>query len=129
MRPTLVASLLLSPMLVAASAVASQPKSDAPAPAEYHRTSTGVAVPAIIDSTFRISPSALGQTGAGFAQVVLSLNVDEKGNAQNVRIVKSANPELDARVVTAVLQSHFRPATLDHQPIAVDMDLTVSVKR
>lgn len=129
MRPTLLASLLLSPMLVTASAVASQPKSDAPAPAEYHRVSTGVAVPAIIDSTFRIPASALGETGAGSAKVVLSLNVDEKGNAKNVHVVKSANPELDARVVTAVLQSHFRPATLDHQPIAVDMDLTVSVVR
>jgi TonB family protein len=129
MRPTLLASLLLSPMLVAASAVASQPKSDAPAPAEYHRISTGIAVPAIVDSTFRIPAGSLGETGAASAKVVLSLNVDEKGNAKNVRVVKSANPTLDARVVTAVLQSHFRPATLDHQAIAVDMDLTVSVLR
>jgi len=129
MRPNLIASLLLSPMLVSASAVASQPKTDAPAPVEYHRISTGIAVPAIIDSTFRIPAGSLGDTGVGSAKIVLSLNVDEKGNAQNVRVVKSANPALDARVVTAVMQSHFRPATLDHHPIAVDMDLTVSVKR
>jgi TonB family protein len=129
MRLNLAASLLLSPMLVTASAVASQPKTDAPAPTEYHRISTGVAVPAIIDSTFRLPADALGLTSTGNAKVVLSLNVDEKGNAQHVHVVKSANPELDARVVTAVLQSHFRPATLNHQPIAVDLDLTVSVKR
>ena len=130
MRPNLIASLLLSPMLVTASAVASQPKTDAPASAEYHRISTGVAAPAMIDeSSFRIPADALGQSVAGDAKVVLSLNVDEKGNAQNVKVVKSVNPSLDARVVAAVLQSHFRPATLNHQPIAVDMDLTVSVKR
>ena len=129
MRPNLIASLLLSPMLVSASAIASQPKSDAPAPAEYHRISTGIAAPAMIDeSSFRIPADVLGQS-AGNAQVVLSLNVDEKGNAQNVRVVKSVNPSLDSRVVAAVMQSHFRPATLNHQPIAIDMDLTVSVKR
>jgi TonB family protein len=131
MRPILAASLLLSPVLFAASAIASQPKIDAPATTtEYHRISTGVAAPAIIDdASFRIPADALRQTGSGNAKVVLSLSVDEKGNAQNVHVLKSANPELDSRVIAAVLQSHFHPATLDHKAIAVDMDLTVSVQR
>jgi TonB family protein len=130
MRPILSASLLLSPMLFAASAVASQPKTDAPAATQGVRVSTGITVPAILDSAnIRIPANTLDRTLASEAKVVLALNVDEKGNAQNVRILQSANPDLDARVVAAVRQSHFRPAKLDHQAIPVDLNLIINVQR
>ena len=126
MRPTLVASLLLSPMLLTASAIARTPKTDASATTPG-RISSGVIPPKMIDqNNFRIPANALGQ---GNAQVELSLNVDEKGNAQNVRVVKPANPELDSKVVAAVLQSHFRPGTLNSHAIPVDLDLVVKVQR
>jgi len=63
------------------------------------------------------------------AEVVLQLNVDEKGRAEDVQVVKSPNPELDAPVAEAVRKSRFRPAALDHQAIAVPMTLTVVVQR
>jgi TonB family protein len=126
MRPTLVASLLLSPMLLTASAIARTPKTDAAATTPA-RVSTGVVAPKILNAdNFHIPADVLGQ---GNAQVVLSLNVDEKGNAQNIRVVKSANPELDARVVSQVSQSHFRPGTLNDHAIPVDMNLVVKVQR
>ena len=130
MRPILVASILLSPMLLAASAVASSPKADAPAPTESRRTANGTTVPAALDySTFHLPTGSSSQVDANDATVVLSLNVDEKGNARNIRVVKSANPELNTRVVQAISQAHFHPATLDRQPVPVDINLTVKVQQ
>jgi len=127
MRSTLVASLLLSPILCAASAFASQPKSDAPA---TNTVSTGLIQPEILSNTnIRIPADALGVYVGSQGKVVLSLYVDDKGNAQSVRVVQSVNPIVDAYVVNGVLQSHFRPATLNNQPIGVQMNLNVVVQR
>jgi hypothetical protein len=48
--------------------------------------------------------------------------------AQDTQVTKSVNSLLDARVVDAILQSRFRPATLDNQPIPISMSLTVGVQ-
>ena len=130
MRSILIASLLLSPMLYTASAVASQPKTDAPSTTQERRVSTGITSPVILESgKIHISAHALDGTVEREAKVVLALNVDEKGNAQNIQVVQSANPDLDARVVAAVRQSHFRPATLDNQVIPLNVNLVVTVQR
>jgi TonB family protein len=129
MRPILIASLLLSPMLITASAVASQPNTDAPAATQGRRISTGITAPAIDSSNIHIPAEAVGRIFTNDAKVVLSLNVDEKGNAQNVRVIKSVNPELDSRVVVAVRQAHFQPAKLDNQVIPIDVNLVFTVKR
>ena len=129
MRPTLVASLLLSPMLITASAFAIQPKSDVPAATQDRRVSTGITAPKIESTDIQIPADALGPIALEEARVVLALNVDENGNPQNVRVVKSVNSDLDARVVAAVSKAHFRPATLDHQAIPIDVNLIFDVKR
>jgi TonB family protein len=111
-----------------AAAIASQPKVDAQAPTQFSQSHESVTSPATLDSaSIRIPGNTLGQTGA--AKVVLSLNVDAKGNAQNVRVVQSAGPELDARVVAAVRQSYFHPAKLDNHAVPVAVDLVVTVQR
>jgi hypothetical protein len=63
------------------------------------------------------------------AQVQLSLTVDEKGQPQNIHVVKSFSPFIDARVIDSVSQFHFRPGTIDNQPVAIDLNLTVNVAR
>jgi TonB family protein len=128
MRPTILAALLLSPVLTA-SAVASTPKSDAVAPKNV-RVTTGVIAPQIVDSSaLRIPSGALGLYGASQAKVVLSFQVDEKGNAQGVRVVKSVNPTVDAAAVEGVLKSRFRPASLDNTAVPMEMNLTILVQR
>jgi TonB family protein len=133
MRLTHLASFVLSPMLVVASAAASpvapSPKTDAPVQVSQ-RVSTGVIAPQLLNTlNFRI-PSDVVSTGAGgSSEVVLSLYVDNQGTPESVRVIRSFNPALDAKVVDAVLHSHFRPAELNHQFIPVEMSLTVSVKR
>jgi TonB family protein len=128
MRHTLVASLLLSPMLLTA-ALASPPKADTAVTAPL-RVSSGVTIPASLDSTnIHIASDTSGRLSPVATKVVLNLWVDSRGNAQNVRVVKSIYPDLDARVVAAARQLHFHPAKLDNQPVAVNMDLVVNVQR
>jgi len=120
--------MLLSPVL-AASAVASTPKSDAVTPKNI-RISTGVIAPEMIDnSALRIPSGSLGNYGPAQAKVVLNFQVDEKGNAQGVRVVKSVNPTVDAAAVDGILKSHFRPATLDKIAVPMELSLTILVQR
>jgi TonB family protein len=57
------------------------------------------------------------------------MKVGEDGKTKNVEIIKSAYPELDGSVATAVRQFRFRPATLDNQPVATEMTLNLLVQR
>lgn len=128
MRRILAASLLLPSLFLPAAVKASQPVDDATAPTPQVRISSGVVPPALV----RSSNLTIPQYVADFplptdAQVGLAFTVDENGHAQNVRVVKSLNPLWDARVVDAVRQFHYKPGTVDNQPIPVDMNLTVNI--
>jgi TonB family protein len=130
MRNLLIAGLMLSPMLVTSAAVASSPKSDAAVATQNLRVSTGVTAPELIDpSDIHIVSSENDRVLPAGVSVVLAMNVDEQGNAHNLRVVKSVNSDLDARVIAAVSQSHFRPAKLDNQAIPYDLNLVVQVQR
>jgi TonB family protein len=129
MRRILIASLLLSPLATAA-AFASQPATDATASTQVTRISTGVVAPKLIGaSNVVIAQDVYDTVLPKQVEVGVNLNVDEAGNAQNVQIANSFNRDLDARVIAAVQKFHFRPATLDHQNIAVSVKLTVVVQR
>lgn len=129
MRTALAASLLLSPMLYVASAVAAQPKTDA-ADAQVRPVSVAQTTPAVLPAaSIRIPGYSLSRTGSNGEKVVLSMNVDAKGNAQNVRVIQSANPELDARIVAAVRQSYFHPAQVANHAVPVKVDLVVNVQK
>lgn len=129
MRRILAASLLLPSLFLPAVAKASTPVDDATAPTPV-RVSTGVTAPVLLGKPVLSLP-----VGYSFdliptdAQVQLSLTVDEKGQPQNIHIVKSFNPFVDASVMDSVSQFHFRPGTIDNQPVAVDLNLTVNVAR
>ena len=129
MRRVLAASLLLPSLFLPAVAKASTPVDDATAPTPV-RISTGVIAPVLLGKPVLSLP-----VGFSFdlippdAQVQLSLTVDEKGQPQNIHVVKSFSPFIDARVIEAVSQFHFRPGTIDNQPTAVDLNLTVNVAR
>ncbi len=130
MRHTLVASLLLLPSLVPAAALASQPADDPSTATPALRVSTGVIGPFILDvPNVHLPPNTFDRVIPNDATVVLTLNVDEKGKAQDVQVVKSANKMLDERVIEAVRQTHFKPAKLDNEPVPVELTLTVDVKR
>ena len=128
MRGILIASLLLSPMLFTASAVASHPGTDAAAQTQDLRVSTGVSAPTVIYST-TIEPVPYLLDIPSDAEVVLSLKVDEQGRPNDIRVVKPVNPILGQHVVDAISKFRFHPAMLDEQAVPVNMNLTVNVEK
>jgi TonB family protein len=127
MRRILAATILIAPLFISAAALASQPLTDAAT--STRPLSTGV-VPAQVISTPRIELTpAAAETMPYLAEVVLKLNVDEKGLASNVQVLKSPTHYLDGPVADAVRQFRFRPATLDNQAVPTDMTLTVVVQQ
>ncbi len=129
MRPILAAGLLLSPLFISVATFAAQPVTGESASAIARPLSAGVTPARVISTaTTDLTPAALGILPYN-AEVVLTLNVDAKGQPQNVQVVKSPNRYLDAPVVAAVRQYRFRPATLDNQAVATPITLTVVVQR
>jgi TonB family protein len=129
MRRILAASVLASPLFLTAAAHASGPVTDVTALTPPRAISTGV-VPARILYSHNIDfTSTATELLPQDSEVVLTLKVNEKGSAENVEVVKSPGHYLDGPVAAAVRQYRFSPATLDHQPVAVPMTLTVFVQR
>jgi hypothetical protein len=129
MRRILAASLLLPSLFLPAVASASTPVDDATAPTPV-RVSTGVIAPVLLGSPVLSLPMGFSfDLVPSDAHVQLSLTVDEKGNPQNIHVVKSFSPFVDSRVIETVSEFHFRPGTIDNQPTAVDLNLTVNVAR
>jgi TonB family protein len=58
--------------------------------------------------------------------MVVSFRVDENGAPQNVHLVKSVSQTVDERVMAAVRQYRFVPATLDDQIVPVDVNLVIN---
>jgi hypothetical protein len=105
MRRNIIASLLLSPVLFTAAAIASPPVNAASASTQVRPLSTGVTAPQIIHSTdIALSPRA-AETIPYNAEVVVNVKVD-----------------------STVRQFRWRPATLDNQAIPMDLTLNVVVQ-
>jgi len=129
MRRILAISLLLPSLFFPAVANASNPLDDASAPTPA-RVSTGVVAPVILDAVNLSLPTGFNQEFVpSDAQVSLALIVDEKGQPQDIHVVKSYNPFWDARVIDAVRQFRFKPGTVSNQPVPVDVNLTVNIAR
>jgi TonB family protein len=94
------------------------------------RISTGVTFPKLISAP-SVSVSAADFPTADLAaqHVVVSFRVDENGAPQNVHLVKSVNEAVDTRVLAAVRQYRFAPGSLDHQTVAVDVNLIVNFQQ
>ncbi len=128
MRHIIASTIMLSSMLFPAVANASSSSDDVTAPTPNLRVSTGVTAPTLIGSIAIHLPDGLTQSFVPMdTQVGLSLTVDSNGQPQNVKVVKSSNPNRDARIVDAVQRAHFRPAKVDDTPTPVDLNLTVNV--
>lgn len=126
MRNLLVASLLLTPMLIPAAALASKPKADDTAPTQGVRVSTGVTGPELLSP--KSVDASIAAKAPGDKKVVVSLQVDENGKAKNVLIVKSAGANNDSRVLEAVRGFRFRPGTVSNQAFPENMKITVVVQ-
>ncbi len=130
MRRILVAGLLFVPSIFPTAAVASQPNDDSSVPTQVRPISTGVSLPLILKTADVVLPPAgpLDQINPKDAEFVLDLNVDTNGKPRDIKIVDSANPDLDWRVIDAVRQFRWHPATLDKRAIPFELTLKVEVQ-
>jgi hypothetical protein len=127
MRRTFIAALLLSPLFISAAALATPPTTDDATSTSARPISTGVKPAHVVYApNIAVKPSTFVPQNAEF---VVPLNIDENGNPQDVQVLKSASPNLEVPVADAVRQFRFRPSTLDKQPVASDMTLTVMVQQ
>lgn len=128
MRRILLAGLLASPMFLTAAAYAGTPAENASVSAPVRPVSTGLIDPKLIRSaTVEVSPEIASSIPIQ-TTVVLQLKLDENGTAQQIQVVKSVRPDLDARVVEAVKQFRWTPAMLDNKAIALPLTLNVQIQ-
>jgi hypothetical protein len=127
MRRILVASLLSS-FALAASAATPQPTKDASTTATSPMVTTGVTDAQLLHPATITIPDAELSSFPNPARMILKVNVDETGTPTHVEVVQALTPTVDARVVKAVRQFHWRPAVLDNQTIPMDVNLVVEVQ-
>jgi TonB family protein len=147
MRRVIVATLLLSPMLLHAqanspaktqtstlqsklvqpAAFGSEPDHTA-GTATSLRISTGVNAPKLVH-TVDVESDADFTAAARFERTaVVSLTVDPSGKPSDLKIVQSVNPIMDKNVLAAVSQYRFTPGTLDNQPVSIPVNLSVILR-
>ena len=150
MRRIIAAALILSPVLLHAQvskqtaglslearidalkmampAVAGASASSAIADTAMLRVSTGVLAPKVIHSSEIVySANELNPTLDN--RVVVKVLVDEHGVPVNPKIVSSATPQLNQRVIEAVQHYRFQPAQLDQQAIPQHINIAFDFVR
>ena len=60
--------------------------------------------------------------------VILEAIITADGNVEDVRVLKSVNPLLDASAVRAVQQWKYKPATLNGRAVRVYLTVTVTFR-
>jgi TonB family protein len=141
MRKALLATLALSPVLLHAQANSpAQLESKLSAPAigaaadrgttvsKPLRVSTGVAKPRLIHQVDVNTDNVWPLTAAGVSRtVVVGMVVDKNGVPTELKIVRSAGPELDHNVLAAVAQYRFKPGTVSDQPVDFPVNLEMTL--
>jgi TonB family protein len=58
-------------------------------------------------------------------EVVLEIDIDDKGNVERARITRSLDNGLDENAMAAVRKWKFKPATRDGEPVAATVSISV----
>ena len=93
------------------------------------RVSTGVVPPKLIHTvTIHQDTASLESLGRTQRAASVSMIVDEEGKPTDLKITKSAGPDLDANILEAVSQYRFLPATVSGQKIAMELNLHLDIQ-
>jgi TonB family protein len=151
MRKVIVATLLLTPMLLHAQANSpaqtqtpgtSTLQSKLVQPNEFNsseadhssthmvplRISTGVVAPKLISTVQIESDSDTPRVFGLDRKAVVEMTVDATGKPTDLKIVRSIGPVMDHNVLAAVGQYRYTPGTLDGQPTAVPVTLQIILR-
>jgi TonB family protein len=145
MRQALLATLILSPVLLHAQAnspaqpqiaFAARPAAlaetgaagDRGAVTKPVRISTGVVAPKLVHSVSVNSEATAPWTNvAAGKSVTVGMIVDVTGKPTHLKIVKSDSPIVDRSVLAAVSQYRFAPGTVSNQPVSFPLNLEVNL--
>jgi TonB family protein len=130
MRKFIVAAILsLSSVMLQAQAstpAKTQVASNGPAP-QVKRVSTGVIAPKLIYTVDVQADESTAKFLTNDCKVVVGMIVDKTGKPEDLKIVRSAAPGVDASVLAAVSQYRFTPGMVSNQPIATPLNLEVVI--
>ena len=130
MRKFIVAAILsLSSVMLQAQAstpAQTQVASNGPAP-QVKRVSTGVIPPKLIYTVDVQADESTAKFLNNDCRVVVGMIVDKTGKPEDLKIVRSAAPGVDASVLAAVSQYRFTPGMVSNQPIATPLNLEVVI--
>jgi TonB family protein len=130
MRKFIVAAILsLSSVMLQAQAstpAQTQVASNGPAP-QVKRVSTGVIAPKLIYTVDVQADESTAKFLTNDCRVVVGMIVDKTGKPEDLKIVRSAAPGVDASVLAAVSQYRFTPGMVSNQPIATPLNLEVVI--
>jgi TonB family protein len=129
MRKLIVAILSLSSfMLHAQASTPAQTQVASNGPAQVKRISTGVIAPKLVYTVDVVADSSsTARLFSSNCTVVVSMVVDKNGKPEDLKIVRSAAPGVDASVLAAVSQYRFTPGMVSNQPIATPLNLEVVI--
>lgn len=151
MKRTMLAILAISPLMLHAQAKSSAQPESTPAlqssvlqPAVFAAARNGAAAAATVTTPIRVSTGvvnpvlvhtvSLSQSGilpAGFVRnrsVALQFTVDKDGKPTNLKVTRSAGEPTDNEVLAAVSEYRYKPATLNGEPIPMDINLNVLIQ-
>jgi TonB family protein len=129
MRKVIVAILSLSSLMLHAQAnTPAQTQVASNGPAQVKRISTGVIAPKLVYTVDVVADStSTARLFSNNCTVVVGMVVDKNGKPQDLKIVRSASPGVDASVLAAVSQYRFTPGMVSNQPIATPLNLEVVI--
>ena len=130
MRKLIVAILSLSSFMLHAQVntpAQTQVASNGPAP-QIKRISTGVIAPKLVYTVDVVADqSSTARMFSSNTTVVVGMVVNKNGKPEDLKIVRSASPGVDASVLAAVSQYRFTPGMVSNQPIATPLNLEVVI--
>ena len=92
------------------------------------RVSTGVVEPKLVH-TADIRQDTIGASSKNsWRYATLTMVVNEEGVPTDLKIVKSAGPDLDPQILEAVSQYRFQPATVTGQKVAMPLNLNMQIR-
>jgi TonB family protein len=93
----------------------------------YHVGDDGVASPSV---TYKVEPSYTPEAKEAKIQggVVLNLVVNAQGRADDIKVIQSLDPGLDANAVAAISQWLFKPGMKDGQPVDVAVRVEINFR-
>jgi TonB family protein len=87
----------------------------------------GVLPPSLLSKIDPVYPE--GEPAGTAATVILSIVVGANGMAENINVVKSADPNFDANAVAAVQQWVFKPGMYNGVPVKVKAQIEVNFRK